>query len=73
MLRPGTPDRHLRLSRDALLQEERLREEAAAKATQGAKTKTVAKKTLNVGKTGGSAGLEDYIYDADGGDDFDFM
>jgi hypothetical protein len=32
-----------------------------------------AKKSVNVGKGGGTAGLDDYIYDDAGGDDYDFM
>lgn len=32
-----------------------------------------AKKQVNVGKAGASAGLDDYIYDAPEEDDFDFM
>jgi len=31
------------------------------------------KKILNVGRGGGSAGLEDYQYDVGGDDDDDFM
>lgn len=39
-----------------------------------AATKKGVKKQLNLGKTGASAGLDDYIYDdAGNGDDFDFM
>jgi hypothetical protein len=32
-----------------------------------------AKKSVNVGRAGAAAGLDDYIYDAPEGDDFDFM
>jgi hypothetical protein len=32
-----------------------------------------AKKSVNVGKSGGTAGLDDYIYDAPEEDEFDFM
>lgn len=35
--------------------------------------KTLKKATLNVGKGGGSAGLDDYVYDDALEDDFDFM
>lgn len=48
---------------------ERLKEEKAA---QGGK-KTKKKATLNVGKGGGSAGLDDYVYDDPLEDEFDFM
>lgn len=37
------------------------------------KQQAVSKKTLNVGKTGGAAGLDDYIYDEPLDDDADFM
>lgn len=50
---------------------EKVKEEAAAKA---AAKKGAKKKTLNVGKSGGSAGLDDYIYDeALPDDEVDFM
>ena len=54
------------------MQEDRLREESAAKAAAAtAAKKAPGKKTINVGKSGGSAGLDDYIYDDDaGGDDY---
>eukprot|EP00775_Hariotina_reticulata_P007269 gene7269-7482_t len=42
-------------------------EKAAAAAKKGAK------KSVNVGKSGGTAGLDDYIYDAPEEDEFDFM
>ncbi|EFN56118.1 hypothetical protein CHLNCDRAFT_144733 [Chlorella variabilis] len=49
---------------------EKLKEEKAA---QGGK-KTTKKATLNVGRSGGAAGLDDYVFDDAGdGDDFDFM
>lgn len=41
---------------------------AAAAAKKGGK-----KKSLNVGSKGGTAGLDDYVYSDDGGDDYDFM
>lgn len=49
---------------------ERVKAEAAAAkaaAARGKKTK------LNVGRSGGTAGLDDYQYSDDGGDDYDFM
>mmetsp|Transcript_31255 Transcript_31255/g.79704 ORF Transcript_31255/g.79704 Transcript_31255/m.79704 type:complete len:224 (-) Transcript_31255:1850-2521(-) len=42
-------------------------EQAEAAAKKGTK------KQLNVGRTGGTAGLDDYIYDDAPGDDYDFM
>lgn len=42
-------------------------EKAAAAAKKGAK------KSINVGKAGASAGLDDYIYDAPEEDEYDFM
>lgn len=48
---------------------EKVKEEKAA---AGGK-KTTKKMSLNVGKGGGSAGLEDYVYDDPLEDDFDFM
>lgn len=42
-------------------------EKAAAAAKKGAK------RNVNVGKGGGTAGLDDYIYDAADDDEFDFM
>ena len=44
-------------------------ETAAARAAQGKKSK----KTLNVGRSGGAAGLDDYVYDYPLYDDVDFM
>jgi hypothetical protein len=34
---------------------------------------SAAKKSVNVGKAGGTAGLDDYIYEAADDDDYDFM
>jgi translation initiation factor 3 subunit J len=50
---------------------EKLKEEKAA--AGGKKTAASKKVTLNVGRGGGSAGLEDYIYDDALDDDGDFM
>eukprot|EP00887_Chlorella_sp_A99_P004207 scaffold15.g4207.t1 len=52
------------------LRSDKLREEKAA-AAQGKKTSK--KAALNVGKSGGSAGLDDYIYDDADDDGFEFM
>ncbi|PSC73295.1 Eukaryotic translation initiation factor 3 subunit J [Micractinium conductrix] len=53
------------------IRSDRLRDEKAA-AASGKKTQQKAK--LNLGRGGGAAGLDDYIYaDAGDGDDFDFM
>jgi translation initiation factor 3 subunit J len=49
---------------------DKLKEEKAAAAAKKAVGK---KKILNVGRGGGSAGLEDYQYDIGGDDDEDFM
>ena len=48
---------------------DKLKEEKAA---AGGK-KTLKKATLNVGRSGGSAGLDDFVYDDPLDDDFDFM
>lgn len=56
------------------LSTERLKKEAAVKAAQQqAAKKPAGKKTLNMGKSGLSAGLDEAIYDDAGGDDYDFM
>lgn len=51
------------------IRSEKLKEE---KALAGGK-KANKKATLNVGKSGGTAGLDDYVYDDPLDDDFDFM
>lgn len=52
------------------IRSDRLKEEKAAAAGK----KTAKKAALNVGRGGGAAGLDDYVYDDAGdGDDFDFM
>jgi translation initiation factor 3 subunit J len=52
------------------IRSEKLRDEKVA---LGGK-KTAKKATLNVGRSGGSAGLDDYKYDNNGDDDdYDFM
>lgn len=43
------------------------------KAEKAEQNKKSGKKVLNVGKTGGAAGLDDYIYDEAVDDDYDFM
>lgn len=43
------------------------------KAENAAKSKSAGKKTLNIGKSGLSAGLDDYVYDDAGDGDDDFM
>lgn len=48
---------------------DKLKEEKAMNAGK----KTVKKAALNVGKSGGSAGLDDYVYDDPLDDDYDFM
>ena len=54
----------------AALRADKIKEEKAS--TLG--KKTLKKATLNVGRGGGMAGLDDYKYDdAGNGDDFDFM
>ena len=54
----------------AAVRAEKVKAEAAAKAAaQGKKSK----KTLNVGRSGGAAGLDDYVYDDPLDDDVDFM
>jgi len=56
----------------AAVRSDKLRAEAAAKAAAraGAGAK---KKTLNVGRSGGAAGLDDFVYDDPLDDDVDFM
>ena len=49
---------------------DKLKEEKAAAA---AGKKSQKKAALNVGRSGGSAGLDDYQYDDAGDDDFEFM
>jgi translation initiation factor 3 subunit J len=51
---------------------DKLKAEAAAKAAArgGGAAK---KKTLNVGRSGGAAGLDDFVYDDPLDDDVDFM
>ena len=56
--------------RYAGIRADKLKEEKAAAA---AGKKTTKKATLNVGKSGGSAGLDDYQYDVADEDDYDFM
>lgn len=51
------------------IRSERLKAEKVVNAGK----KTLKKATLNVGKGGGSAGLDDYVYDDPLEDDFDFM
>lgn len=53
----------------AAVRADKVKEEKAALAA-----KKTTKKSVNVGRGGGTAGLDDYIYDdAGAGDDFDFM
>lgn len=51
------------------IRSEKLKEEKALQAGKKAQKKAA----LNVGKGGGSAGLDDYVYDDPLEDDFDFM
>lgn len=54
----------------AAVRAEKVKAEAAAKAASSGKKN---KKTLNVGRSGGAAGLDDYVYDDPLDDDVDFM
>ena len=55
----------------AAVRAEKVKADAAAKAAAGLGKKN--KKKLNVGRSGGAAGLDDYVYDDPLDDDVDFM
>lgn len=55
----------------AAVRAEKVKADNAAKAAAGGGKKN--RKTLNVGRSGGAAGLDDYVYDDPLDDDVDFM
>ena len=55
----------------AAVRAEKVKADAAAKAAAGLGKKS--RKTLNVGRSGGAAGLDDYVYDDPLDDEVDFM
>jgi translation initiation factor 3 subunit J len=60
----------------AAVRSEKLKAEAAAKsaaARGGGGGAGAKKKTLNMGRSGGAAGLDDFVYEAAADDDYDFM